>query len=194
MFRGIEGRRSLAMAAVAFAAAGLVVFNTARPSETVNTPPTAHNSIGAVIDTPRSVTIPSLTLDAPLIELGLQDDGTLEVPTDPDEAGWFAGGPEPGEVGAAVIAGHVDSKSGPAVFYGIGDLTEGDQITVSGHDGDDLTFVVQRSERYPKDQFPTSDVYGPTTEPELRLITCGGDFDRSTGHYRDNVVVFATLA
>lgn len=193
MFRGTERRRSLAMAAAAFVAAGLVVFNSGRPSETVGTPATAH-SIGAVIDTPRSVTIPSLALHAPVIELGLEEDGTLEVPTDPAEAGWFAGGPEPGEDGAAVIAGHVDSKSGPAVFYGIEDLTEGDQIMVSGHDGEDLTFVVQRSERYPKDQFPTSEVYGSTAEPELRLITCGGDFDRSTGHYRDNVVVFAALA
>ena len=97
-------------------------------------------------------------------------------------------------VGAAVIAGHVDSTSGPAVFYGLRDLSEGDEVTVSGEDGEDLIFVVRRTEQYPKDQFPTTDVYGETTEPELRLITCGGDFDDSTGHYRDNIVVYATLA
>ena len=193
MFRGTEGRYSLVMAVAAFVVAGFVVFGSAGPSQTPDTLPTVRGS-GVAIDTPRSVTIPSLELEAPLIDLGLEEDGTLEVPSDPDEAGWFVGGPEPGETGAAVIAGHVDSKTGPAVFYRIEELTEGDQITVSGQDGDDLTFVVQRSERYPKDQFPTSHVYGPTAEPELRLITCGGDFDHSSGHYRDNVVVFATLA
>ncbi len=128
-----------------------------------------------------------------LAPLGLLPDGPLEVPTDYQQAGWYTGGVTPGEVGTAVIAGHVDSHHGPAVFFGLAALRADDRVQVPRADGSTATFVVYSSEQFAKDQFPTRAVYGATSEAELRLITCGGDFDRVTGHYRDNVVVFARL-
>jgi sortase (surface protein transpeptidase) len=129
---------------------------------------------------------------APVIRLGLNDDRTLEVPKDYSETGWWSGGYAPGEPGPAVIAGHVDSKSGPAVFYELDELQLGDRVKVRRADGSVVTFAVERIERYPKDEFPTAAVYGRTPGPTLRLITCSGDFDESTGHYVDNTIVFAS--
>ncbi|PZA22338.1 sortase domain-containing protein, partial [Modestobacter versicolor] len=107
-------------------------------------------------------------------------------------AGWFAAGPAPGETGPAVLAGHVDDRTGPAVFFRLEELTAGDEVRVTGADGQLVTFTVTRVASYPKDAFATAEVYGPTTGAELRLITCGGTFDRSRRSYTDNVVVFAT--
>jgi hypothetical protein len=143
---------------------------------------------------PVRIEIQAIGVRAPVIPLGLNSDRTLQVPTDFGDAGWWAGGPRPGERGPAVIAGHVDSRTGPAVFFRLGDLRSGDQIVVVRRDGSRTRFRVQRSERYPKADFPTAKVYGPTPRPALRLITCGGDFDRSTGHYLDNTVVYAGLS
>ncbi len=143
---------------------------------------------------PVSVSIPALGVDAPLVPLGVQADGALEVPADASQAGWFTGGATPGSPGPAVLAGHVDSAQGPGVFIALDDLVSGDEVLVDREDGSRVRFVVTRALRAPKDAFPTQEVYGPTTAPELRLITCGGPFDRSTGHYEDNLVVFATLA
>ena len=143
---------------------------------------------------PVRIEIQAIGVRAPVIPLGLNSDRTLEVPTDFGDAGWWTGGPRPGERGPAVIAGHVDSKTGPAVFFRLGDLRSGDEIVVVRRDGSRTRFSVQRSERYPKADFPTAKVYGPTPGPALRLITCGGDFDRSTGHYLDNTVVYAGLS
>jgi sortase (surface protein transpeptidase) len=140
---------------------------------------------------PVRIEIPAIGVRAPVIPLGLNSDRSLEVPTDFSEAGWWTGGPRPGEPGPAVVAGHVDSTTGPAVFYRLGDLHSGDAIVVVRRDGSRARFTVQRSERYPKSDFPTAKVYGPTSGPTLRLITCGGDFDSSTGHYVDNTVVYA---
>jgi sortase (surface protein transpeptidase) len=140
---------------------------------------------------PVRVEVPSIGVDAPVIKLGLNPDRSLEVPTDYGDTGWWTGGPRPGEPGPAVIVGHVDSKSGPAVFYRLNELQRGDEIVVVGHDGSRVKFTVEGSERYPKDEFPTARVYGHTDRPTLRLITCGGDFDSSTGHYVDNTVVYA---
>jgi sortase (surface protein transpeptidase) len=108
-------------------------------------------------------------------------------------AGWYAGGTRPGDPGSAVILGHVDSKSGPAVFYRLGELRRGDGVTIRRADGSSVRFVVQRTEQYPKRRFPTDAVYYPTLTPALRLVTCGGQFDYATGHYRSNVIVFATI-
>ena len=141
---------------------------------------------------PVRVQIPSIGVDAPLIRLGLDARGALEVPESFDVAGWWSGGTRPGERGPAVIAGHVDSKTGPAVFYGLGRLRRGDVVTVRRRDGSSVRFTVQGSARYGKTQFPTDRVYGPTRRPTLRLITCSGVFDRSSGHYLDNTVVYAT--
>jgi Sortase domain len=147
-----------------------------------------------IADPPRSVRIPSIGVEAPVIDLGKNPDGTLEVPEKFSEAGWWSGGAAPGERGPAVIVGHVDSYNGPAVFYGLGDLASGDVIEVADEDGDTVRFAVDRLEQVPKDAFPTDAVYGDTSKPELRLITCSGDFDQSSGHYLDNTIVFASLS
>jgi sortase (surface protein transpeptidase) len=115
----------------------------------------------------------------------------MEVPRDDALAGWFTGGAVPGRDGPAVISGHVDSKSGPAVFYRLRDLRRGDRIRVQSAAGDWLAFEVTGIARYAKAAFPTDAVFGPVTGPVLRVITCGGDFDRASGHYLDNVVVTA---
>jgi hypothetical protein len=146
---------------------------------------------------PVRLEIPRIGVSTALQRLGKDRHGAVEVPSGPrqwEEAGWYAGGTRPGDPGSAVILGHVDSKSsGPAVFYRLGELRRGDRVEVVRADGSRVRFVVQRVERYPKRRFPTADVYYPTLTPMLRLVTCGGAFDRSWGHYVDNVIVFATL-
>ncbi|MGY1769735.1 class F sortase [Blastococcus sp. SYSU D00813] len=146
---------------------------------------------GAVAD-PVRVRVPGIGVDSPLERLGVDPAGALETPADPALAGWFDGGPAPGDVGPAVLAGHVDSTAGPAVFWRLRDLTPGDEVLVDRADGTTAQFTVTRVERHPKDAFPTEAVYGPTPDPQLRLVTCGGEFDRDRRSYRDNVVVFAT--
>jgi sortase (surface protein transpeptidase) len=140
---------------------------------------------------PVRIRIPSIGVDTRLVALGRDASGALEVPSRFDLAGWYTGAPRPGEVGPAVIAGHVDSVSGPAVFYRLGSLRGGAAIRIARHDGSTVTFRVQRIERWPKDRFPTRRVYGPTRRATLRLVTCGGTFDAGSGHYRDNTIVFA---
>ncbi len=140
------------------------------------------------------IVIPAIGVDARLIPLGRASDGTLEVPKDWGVAGWFAGGPFPGEPGPAVVVGHVDSTSGPAVFYRLRELRRGDVIVVSAEGRGRSRFRIVSSEWFAKSAFPTRRVYGPVAGPALRLVTCGGAFDRSTGHYVDNLVVFAALA
>ncbi len=145
---------------------------------------------------PVALTVPAIDVSSDLITVGLRADGTLEVPEGPDydKAAWFEESPRPGAVGPAVLEGHVDSaENGPSVFYRLGDLRVGDEIAVTRDDGSTVTFRVDDVRSYPKDDFPTLDVYGNTTGPELRLITCGGEFDRAAGHYVDNTVVFASL-
>ena len=126
------------------------------------------------------------------MDLGLLADGSLQVPPSGFPAGWYTGGPTPGELGPAVIAGHIDGK-GPGVFFNLHKLQAGQLVTVKRADGTRPTFRISRVARYPKDQFPTALVYGNLTHPGLRLITCGGSFNSKTGHYRDNTVVFADL-
>jgi hypothetical protein len=140
---------------------------------------------------PQRLVIPAIAVDTDVIELGLDRDGAMEVPTDFAQAGWFKHGPMPGRVGPAVIAGHVDSRSGPAVFYRLRELEPGDRIEVHGDQGR-VVFEVRSLEQHAKDEFPTERVYGGTPGPELRLITCGGVFDRDERSYRDNVIVYAT--
>jgi sortase (surface protein transpeptidase) len=143
---------------------------------------------------PVRVEIPAIGVASRLVRLGLAADGTMEVPDDYDLAGWFTGGPMPGQDGPAVIVGHIDSKTGPAVFYRLGDLRPGDAVRVQRADGAWLAFEVTGTARYPKSQFPTGAVFGPVPGPVLRLVTCGGAFDRASGHYLDNLVVTARPA
>jgi Sortase domain len=128
-----------------------------------------------------------------LQRLGRARDGTVEVPSEWGVAGWYAGGTRPGDPGSAVILGHVDSKSGPAVFYRLRELRPGDLVEVVQAGGTRVRFAVERTEQVDKERFPTADVYYPTLTPRLRLVTCGGSFDPATGHYRSNVIVYATL-
>lgn len=144
------------------------------------------------VTNPLRIAIPSIDLVANLAPLGLEPDGSLAVPEDFSLAGWYTDGPEPGEPGPAVIAGHVDSRDGPAVFFRLRELIPRDLIVIETEEGASLTFAVERVERHAKDRFPTAAVYGSTTRPALRLITCGGSFDRATRRYRDNLVVFAS--
>jgi sortase (surface protein transpeptidase) len=143
---------------------------------------------------PTRVRVPGIDVDSRLVRLGVDGDGSLVPPKDFALAGWFTEGPAPGETGPAVIAGHVDSYRGPAVFYRLSDLEEGDEVLVDRRDGTTARFTVTEVDRYPKDEFPTEQVYGPTPRAELRLITCGGEFDPDARSYRDNVVVSAVLA
>ena len=144
---------------------------------------------------PLRLEIPSIDVSTgSLLALGTNTDGSLEVPKEFDRAGWWTPGPTPGQFGPAVTAGHVDPKRGPAVFYRLGQLRPGAEVRVQRADGRVARFTVDRVDRFAKDDFPTAQVYGNTTNrAELRLITCGGDFDRRTGHYVDNVVAFAHL-
>jgi Sortase domain len=151
----------------------------------------AEQGASIVVAPPVAVSIPAIGVHAGLVHLGLNADGTLEVPEDFSIAGWYDVGPRPGAPGPAVIAGHVDSTAGPAVFYRVRELRPGDVVEVHRRDGSVVVFRVYAVREYPKTAFPTATVYGATSRPELRLITCGGAFDSSTGHYVDNVVVFA---
>ena len=143
---------------------------------------------------PVRLQIPAIAVSTPLVRLGRLPDGSIEVPHDWNTAGWYDRGPRPGQPGPAVILGHVDSKTGPAVFFRLRVLRPRDVVRVGLADGRILVFRVQRVERYPKDKFPTEAVYLPTLNRELRLITCGGEFDYAARSYRDNIVVYATLA
>ena len=140
---------------------------------------------------PMTVQIPVIAVSAPVDPLGLNPDGTLEVPTDFGRAGYYTGRPPPGAGGPAIVVAHVDSKSGPAVFKRLRELKPGDEVTVTRADRSNVVFVVDRVESHPKNAFPTRAVYDPTPGSTLRLITCGGSFDRRARHYRDNVIAFA---
>ena len=146
---------------------------------------------------PVSLAIPAIGVHTSLIELGLNPDRTLQVPpltqAGVKEAGWYDRGPAPGQSGPAVIAGHVDSYQGPGVFFRLGALRPGEQIEVTRADGTVARFRIDAVDQYSKDKFPTDQVYGPVSYAGLRLITCGGQFDYQTHHYRSNIVVYAVM-
>jgi sortase (surface protein transpeptidase) len=142
---------------------------------------------------PVSLTIPAIGVSTSLVQLGLTTAGTLQVPSSTAVAGWYSGSPRPGQTGAAVIAGHVDSQAGPAVFFRLRLLQPGQLVYVRRADGSLAVFQVNAVQTYLKTQFPTSAVYNALPDAQLRLITCGGTFDYATGHYLSNVVVSATL-
>ena len=141
--------------------------------------------------TPVRVVIPAIGVDSTLESLTRDETGWIQPPVQVDEAGWYRDGVVPGDIGPSVIAGHVDSRIGPGVFLDLTALVPGDTVDVILSDGSTRTFSVTGSVSVPKEDFPTEDVYGPSPTPQLRLITCGGVFDDSYGHYVDNVVVSA---
>jgi sortase (surface protein transpeptidase) len=146
----------------------------------------------AQVAEPVSLVIPSIGVRTSLVHLGLTSEGALQVPPTTAVAGWYTGSPRPGSIGSAVIAGHIDSHTGPGVFYRLSDLARGDRVYVRRADGTLAVFKVTEVQQYPKDAFPTAAVYGATPTPQLRLITCGGTFDYSTESYLSNTVVYAT--
>ncbi|MGW8888558.1 class F sortase [Streptomyces sp. NPDC055749] len=143
---------------------------------------------------PIRIRIASIGLDKTLIGLRVQQDGRLAVPKDPADVGWWSDGPRPGAPGAAVVVGHVDSATGPGAFHGLSSLRPGDKITVRRDDRTNVTFTVRALRQYEKDALPDSQVYATSGNPALHLITCGGAYNRERGEYRDNLVVYATLA
>jgi LPXTG-site transpeptidase (sortase) family protein len=145
----------------------------------------------AEVAEPASLVIPSIGVSTSLVRLGLTSTGALQVPPTTAVAGWYTGSPRPGAIGSAVIAGHIDSVAGPGVFYRLSQLQRGDRVYVRRADGTLAVFAVTQVQSYPKDDFPTTAVYGAVPDPELRLITCGGTFDYSTRSYLSNTVVYA---
>jgi hypothetical protein len=142
---------------------------------------------------PTGLVIPVIGVRTRLIHLGVTPAGALQVPASTAVAGWYTGSPRPGAVGSAVIVGHIDSVSGPGVFFRLRELRPGDLIYVQRGHASMAVFKVTAVSNYLKSQFPTDAVYGPVPNAQLRLITCGGTFDPATGHYQSNVVVFAVL-
>ena len=145
---------------------------------------------------PVAVDIPAIGVDAKLLHLGLNSDGTIQVPsieTSADEAAWYKYSATPGQIGSSVIEGHVDSYQGAAVFFRLGALRPGDTVDVTLADGITAVFRVTGVREYVKSRFPAKAIYGATDFAALRLITCGGAFDYATGHYLSSTVVFASL-
>jgi hypothetical protein len=142
---------------------------------------------------PGRIRIEAVGVSADVETVGLAADGTLALPTDTDTVGWFAGSSRPGDIGPAVMVGHVDSLDGLAVFGRLAGLEGGDVVAVNNGDGTTVSFVVSSVTRFPKESFPSDAVYGSTPHAELRLITCGGSYDWDNG-YADNVVVLARAA
>ncbi len=142
---------------------------------------------------PARVRIPVIKVDARLIPVGLEPNGEMQVPPF-GVAGWYRLGNKPGASGPAVIVAHVDTKSGPDVFYRLRDLRAGDTVDVTYTTGAVVRFAVQRSEEHGKSALPVARIWNQTADPVLRLITCTGAFDRASGHYVDNLIVYASLA
>ncbi|MFD8001001.1 class F sortase [Streptomyces mirabilis] len=144
---------------------------------------------------PTRLLIPKIDVDAPFTELAVDAAGKLQPPTadDTNLVGWYAKGVSPGEPGAAIIAGHVDTTTSAAVFADLRELEQGDQFTVKRADGREATFVVDSADTFAKDDFPDKRVYADTRDAEVRLITCAGDYDHSAKDYTENLVVFAHL-
>lgn len=151
----------------------------------------ANEPIPDPVSDPTRLVIPAIGVDSPVRPLGRNPNGTAEVPATASYVGWYDLGPRPGQIGPAVLLGHVDSQSGPGVFYRLRSLLPGDIVSVQSG-GQVITFEVTHLMAYPKDAFPTAAVFGSTPDAELRLVTCTGTFDAQTGHYLDNLVVFAT--
>lgn len=140
---------------------------------------------------PVAVRVDSIGVEADLIDLGLAPDGTMEVPVDFDDVGWFAPGGRPGGIGPTVIAAHVDSPTGPAAFFRLREVAVGEEIVVVDESGTEHSYTVTELQTHEKEAFPTAEVFGASAQDELRLITCTGDFDPTLASYRSNLIVFA---
>ncbi|WP_290057300.1 class F sortase [Amycolatopsis solani] len=150
---------------------------------------------GVTRSLPTALDVPAIAARSSLVSLGLNPDRTVEVPPvdQPLQAGWYEYGPTPGEAGPAVILGHIDGAHRKGIFWRLHELKPGEEVHVDREDGGRLTFAVTKVEQIAKKEFPTEAVYGNTTDPELRLITCGGRYDAANRNYLDNVIVYAKL-
>ncbi|MES9539056.1 class F sortase [Actinomadura sp. NPDC000600] len=205
-----RGQRARVFAAVAVGAAALLVaafmaFHAWREDPVADAPPMpspdasrpAEPATAAALPpaAPLRLEVPRIDVRTPLMKLAKNPDQTVETPplSRAQEAGWYRLGAAPGSRGAAVVIGHVDSTRGPAVFYRLGELRPGDKASVLRADGRTAVFRIDSVERFGKNRFPTRRVYSDPGYPAIRLITCGGRFDRATGHYVDNVIAFGHL-
>lgn len=163
------------------------------PLTTSESPSPTGRLDASAVAPPVHLSIPVIGVSTPLARLGLQPDKTVEVPTDPALAGWFELGTAPGGLGSSVIVGHVDSTSGPAVFYRLKELQPGQRLTVSRANGSDVDFEVIDVATYPNEAFPAEKVYAGQGGRLLNLVTCGGAYDSTKGGYQSNVVVFTRM-
>jgi len=212
---GANRRRWLAVSAIgaaALAVLALVVLvvrpagDDERPPPAVALPRTDQSPATTTASTPQQVValpesrpetleVPSIDVrSGSIVELGLDAAGALDVPGDAVTLGWYGGSPTPGELGPAVLAGHVNYDHVPGIFGRLDEVAPGDQAIVHRADGSTAVFTVYRVEAYPKSAFPTDQVYGDTADAELRLITCGGAFEASSRNYQDNIVAYAKLS
>lgn len=145
------------------------------------------------LEQPVRLVVPEVGLSAAVVPVGLSHDGSIALPI-PSLAGWYRWGPVPGAVGPAVLVGHVDSRSGPAIFYRLSELRVGDTLTVTRADGSGTEFAINEITVVRKPNFPTNAIFAPTDQPELRLVTCIGEFDPRRHHYLDSLIVWATAA
>jgi len=187
------GRAAAAALALSFAL-------TACGSGSASTPSAASTSVPATKTfsglRPTAVSIPKIGAQSSLLAVTVDNDDKINVPSvhTPMQAAWYRLSPVPGDVGPAIVLGHVDGDKKPGIFYRLKDLTPGDEIDIERSDGQKLKFVVDHKDEVPKEQFPTEAVYGNTDKPQLRLITCGGAFDHAVHSYKDNIIVYANLA
>lgn len=163
------------------------------PTQVVAPPPQPDLPKTLSRSEPTRVRINKLQIDTSIIGLGRKSDGSMQVPAQPNVTGWYTLAPTPGELGPAIIVGHVDSPKGPAIFWRLRELQAGDMIDIDRADGTTAKFVVNVVKQYEQNNFPTAEVYGNINHAGIRLITCGGVFDRQTRHYSHNTVVFGTL-
>lgn len=159
----------------------------------ISAPIDGPDQTSSPVVSPVSIKIESIGVDSSVIPLGLNADGTVQVPVDTTKVGWYTGNVAPGANGASVLIGHLDSKTGPAVFYKLARVKPGAVIAIRRANGTTARFSVQVVSRFRRSVFPTRSVYGPVDGSQLRLVTCGGEFDRESGHYLDNTVVYASL-
>lgn len=179
---------------------GVIAFGGAQDKQSVTDPVLPEGSLAPITtglllpeSNPTRLRIPKIGVDASFVDLGLADNNEIEVPQSFEKVGWYIHGPTPGELGPAVILGHVDSYKGPAVLFYLGQLEPGDTIEIDREDGSTATFRVDKLERYPQSSFPTSLVYGDIDHAGLRLITCSGSYDRELQRYDSNLIVYASL-
>jgi sortase (surface protein transpeptidase) len=177
--------------------AGVAAPSAREAESSVPSPSAAALPEGAHLprSSPVSLEIPKINASSSLMSLGLNPDRTVEVPpvSNPMQAGWYRNGPTPGEIGPAVLLGHVDGDHRAGIFFRLHELSPDDEVRVRREDGTTARFSVRRVDLVPKNAFPTEAVYGDTADAQLRLITCGGAFDRSARSYVSNVIVYATL-